>query len=249
VRTNKRFYDTVAIHREDDGFRVLLGGRPVRTPEGIVLTLPMAALAAAVANEWLAQKETIRPETMPLTRLAVTAVTRIPPHRSSVVDAVAAYAASDLLCYRADAPSDLVDLQHATWQPLIEWAAVRWDAPLRVGTGILPIAQPQAAIEGLRQPVDHASDLELTVLASVVQASGSLIVGLALLHQRIDAEAAVTTALLDELYQAARWGADAEAERRRREIADDIRAAAAFLALTRGGSDSATRGGRKTAVA
>ena len=128
MRTNKRFYDTVAIGRTDDGFRVLLGGRPVRTPEGMVLTLPTAALAAA-----LAQKETIRPATMPLTRLAATAVARIPSHRSGVVDAIAGYAASDLLCYRADAPSDLVDLQRLTWQPLVEWAAARWEAPLRVG--------------------------------------------------------------------------------------------------------------------
>ena len=189
---------------------------------------------------------------MPLTRLAATAVARMPSHREGVVDAVAAYAASDLLCYRADAPSDLVDLQRLTWQPLVEWAAARWDAPLRVGTGIVPIAQPPAAVEGLRRPVDRASDLELTALACVVQASGSLIVGLALLHQRIDADAAVSTALLDERYQAARWGVDAEAEQHRREIADDIRAAAAFLALTRGaggtGSDD-TGDSRMSALA
>ena len=42
-----------------------------------VLRLPTAALAAAVANEWLAQGETLRPETMPLTRLAATAAERI----------------------------------------------------------------------------------------------------------------------------------------------------------------------------
>jgi chaperone required for assembly of F1-ATPase len=37
--------------------------------------------------------------------------------------------------------------------------------------------------------------------------------------------------MLDEHFQAKRWGIDAEAERRRLDIANDIRAAASFLAL------------------
>lgn len=229
--TDKRLYDGVAIGRENGAFTVLLGGRALRTPEKNILRLPTAALAAGVANEWLAQGETLRPESMPLTRLAATAAERIGARRRAVVDAVVGYAGSDLLCYRADSPDELVMLQRRAWQPLLDWAAERWGAHLAVGAGVVPIEQPPAAIDALRRAVDQATDLELAALSCVVQASGSIVVGLAVLDGRIDAETAAATALLDEQYQAERWGIDAEAERRRREIADDIRAAASFLSL------------------
>jgi chaperone required for assembly of F1-ATPase len=236
MRTEKRLYDVVAIGRERSSFTVLLGGRPLRTPEKNILRLPTAALAAGVANEWLAQGETLRPESMPLTRLAATAAERIGARRRAVVDAVVGYAGSDLLCYRAESPDELVMLQRRAWQPLLDWAAERWGARLAVGAGVVPIEQPPAAIDALRRAVDQATDLELAALSCVVQASGSIVVGLAVLDGRIDAATAAATALLDEQYQAERWGIDAEAERRRREIADDIRAAASFLSLAGQGS-------------
>jgi chaperone required for assembly of F1-ATPase len=235
LRSNRRFYEraSVAPDPEDNGFRVLLAGRPVRTPGGRWLTLPSAALAAAVANEWLAQGERIRPETMPLTRLAATAFDRMAACRPQVIEALAAYAAHDLLCYRAEEPDDLVALQAAVWQPLVDWAADRWGARLLIAGGVLPIAQPEEAIAALRSAVDGCSDLELTGVGCAVEASGSLVIGLAILDRRIDAEAAAAAALLDEHWQAGRWGMDEEAERRRREIAADLAAATAFLSLVR----------------
>ena len=98
LRTAKRFYDKVAIGQEDGAFTVLLAGRPVRTPQGVVLRLPTAALAAAIANEWGGQGDILRPETMPLTRLAATATDRVAVLRQTVVDAVVDYAGTDLLC-------------------------------------------------------------------------------------------------------------------------------------------------------
>ena len=233
LRTAKRLYDSVATGREDGAFTVLLAGRPVLTPQGVVLRLPTAALAAAIANEWGAQGDILRPETMPLTRLAAIASERIAPMRKGVVDAVLDYAGTDLLCYRADAPQDLVAREERAWQPLLDWAANRWGARLAVAQGILPLRQPAHAIAALRRSVEQASDLELAALSCLVQASGSLVVGLAVLDGCIDADTAFATALLDEEYQAERWGIDAEAERRRRDIAEDIRAAASFLALSR----------------
>ena len=233
LRTNKRFYDKIAIGREGGAFTVLLGGRPLRTPQGVLLRLQTAALAAGIVNEWGAQVETIRPETMPLTRLAATAAEKIGPRRRAIVDAVVGYAASDLLCYRADGPQDLVALEDRTWQPLLDWAAGRWGARLTVATGVLPVEQPEDSIEALRRAVDQMNDVQLTALSSVVHSSGSIVIGLAVLDDRIDAETAFATAMLDEHFQAERWGIDAEAERRRRDIANDIRAAASFLALAR----------------
>ena len=148
LRTNKRFYDKVAVGREGGAFTVLLGGRPLRSPQGVLLRLQTAALAAGIVNEWGAQGETIRPETMPLTRLAATAMERIGPRRRAIVDAIVGYAGTDLLCYRADAPEELVVLQDRMWQPLLDWVAGRWGARLMVATGVLPVEQPQELDRG-----------------------------------------------------------------------------------------------------
>ena len=239
-RQAKRFFRHVAVVPEDGGFSVLLGNRPIRTPAGALLTLPTAALAAAVANEWLAQGETLRPETMPLTRLAATALDRIGPQRAAVIGALLDYAASDMICYRAAEPIDLVALQTELWQPLVEWLAAVHGARLTVSTGILPVAQPAPVVDVLRALVEATSDRELTALATTVPATGSLVIGLALLQGRLDVEAAITAALLDEQWQASRWGVDAEAEARRSEITDDIRSAALFLRLAgEAGADAA----------
>lgn len=240
VRGAKRFYQQAAIAPGDGGFGVLLGGRPVRTPAGAPLVLPTAALAAAVANEWLAQGDVLRPETMPLTRLAATALDRIGAQRAAIIDALMEYAGNDLVCYRAGEPPDLVALQVTLWQPLIEWAAQKCGARMAVATSVLPLLQPQRALDGLRRLVEATTDRQLAALSTLVQASGSLIIGLCVLDGHIDADGAAEAALLDERWQASRWGVDAEAEARRAEIVEDIRAAALFLLLSGDGGAAST---------
>src|SRR5687768_13595973 len=70
----KRFYTDVTVEPEGQGFAIRLDGKPVRTPTKNWLTLPTAALAELVAAEWRAQKDLIDPLTMPVTRLANTAI-------------------------------------------------------------------------------------------------------------------------------------------------------------------------------
>jgi chaperone required for assembly of F1-ATPase len=233
----RRFYRRVAVVAGDAGFVVTLDDRPARTPARAMLRLPTGELAAAIAAEWQAQDARIDPQTMPLTRLAATALDRVPDQRRAVIDAIAAYGASDLLCYRADHPEELIARQHGTWQPLLDWAAERWGATLRVTRGIVPVAQPAPALQALRDAVAAFADFPLAGLASAVQTTGSLIVGLALACGRIDAEAAYRAALLDECYQAERWGCDPEAEQRRQHLADEIRWAGTFIDLGAGECD------------
>lgn len=238
--TAKRFYRTATVIAADDGFAIGLDGRPVRTPAGASLRLPTAALAQAVAEEWLAQKDAVRPHSMPLTRLAATATDRVGPRRAEVIEHLIAYASTDLLCYRAEEPLELAARQERRWGPLLEWAAERWGAALTVTAGVVPVAQPESALQALRAAVESLNDLELTALASAVQASGSLVVGLALTAGRLDADTAFEVSHLDEIYQVERWGEDAEAAERRRRLRDDLRAAAAFLTLARDEVDRAS---------
>ena len=96
------------------------------------------------------------------------------------------------------------------------------------------MAQPQPAIAALRQVLDATDTWELTALAVITQACGSLVLALALARGRIQPAEAFALSQLDESYQIERWGEDAEAARRRKALHDDIRDAWRFMLLARG---------------
>jgi chaperone required for assembly of F1-ATPase len=172
--------------------------------------------------------------TLVLTGLAWTAIDWVGAGREGVVDELAGFGGHDLICYRAEAPADLIARQGAQWQPLLDWAADALGAPLAVTSGIVSIEQPSETLAALRRAVANRDDFELTALNAVASAAGSLVIGLALVAGRLDAAAAFDAAQLDESYQIERWGEDPEAARRRTAIKADIETAARFLALLRG---------------
>ena len=227
----RRVYKNVETRPSDNGWGVALDGKPVRTPARHELRLPNEALAAAIAAEWDAQREDIRPATMPLLRLAATAIDRTAAQRDLVVAETAGYAGTDLVCYRAESPPALVARQDAVWQPLIAWASTRYDAALTVTTGIVPAPQSPAALRALAAIVAAQDDFRLTALHTLTAAAGSLVIALALIERRLDAEAAFAASQLDETFQIETWGEDAEAAARRHALAADIAAAAKFIAL------------------
>jgi chaperone required for assembly of F1-ATPase len=233
----KRFWDKAEVHRQASGLAVVLDGRPMRLPGGPQLLLPNLALAEAIAGEWQlaggAPGGEMTYADVPLTRLAGTARERIAPDPEPTVDALAEYARSDLLCYRAEAPEALVRRQAREWQPWLDWAALTFDAPLRVTGGLMPVPQPPHALRALRNAVAACSPEILAGLGIVVPALGSLVLGLALAEGRLEAAQAHDLATLDERFQAELWGEDAEAAARRRNIGEDIALAARFMALSR----------------
>lgn len=230
----RRVYKSVALRRADSGWGVALDGRPLRTPAKRELAVPNERLAAAIAAEWDAQDPDIRPQTMPLTRLAATALDRTVFERVTIVAEIVNYAGTDLACYRAEQPPALVARQAAIWQPLVDWAAGRYDAGLAVTTGILPAPQSPASLNIFAGVVAGLDDFRLTALQAATAACGSLVIALALLEGRLDAEAAFAAAQLDETFQIEAWGEDPEAMARRRALAADIAAAARFLELLDG---------------
>jgi chaperone required for assembly of F1-ATPase len=229
----KRFYQKAGIMPAAGGYGVALDGRPIKTPAKQNLTVPSTALATAIAEEWEAQQGDIRPAEMPLTRLASTAIDRVMPQRVAIVQQIADYAGTDLVCYRAMRPPELAARQHAVWQPLVDWAALRYDAPLAVTAGVIPKSQPTASLRAFAAAVAAQDDFALAALHVATGACGSLIIALALLEARLDAAEAFAASQLDESFQIEAWGEDEEQTRRRRALAADIAAAAQFVSLLR----------------
>ncbi|MCR9256822.1 MAG: ATPase [Alphaproteobacteria bacterium] len=225
----KRFYKTAAVEAADDGHAITLDGRPVKTPAKAPLVVPSARLADIIAGEWDAQGEQVDPTSMPLMRLAATTIDRIAPQREGVVAETAKYAETDLICYGVADPQGLRERQQAAWQPLHAFVRRRFDVNLVETTGLMHTPQPDSAVTTLRAALDALEPFRLTGVADATGISGSLVIALALHEGEIDAEAAYTASLVDEIYQAEEWGEDDLAIERRETIRADLVVAERFL--------------------
>lgn len=210
----RRFYAAAGIGAAGEGFNVLLDGRAVRTPEGHPLVLPSSALAQLVAAEWGLQGEHIVMAEMPLTRLAFTAVDRAPAARQEVADQIARYAGSDVLCYFAEEPRQLVERELAHWGPVLDWAERDLGLPLERAVGIVHTPQPQETLARARELALELDDFALTGLAAASGLLGSAVLAFALQRGELGGEAAFELSRLDEAFQEEKWGVDAEAAER-----------------------------------
>lgn len=224
----KRFWSDVTVDAE---LGVRLDGKPVRTPGRLPLVLPNPALADAVAGEWRAVTDDIDPRAMPLTGLANAAIERVSPDPAAFAAPLAAYGESDLLCYRADTPDDLVARQNQLWNPPLDWAEGRYGVQFELVDGVMHRPQPPETVARLAEAITAQPAFALAPLAPIVTITGSLVLGLALAERAMPADAVWDAANLDEDWQAEQWGQDDLAAQARETRRRDYGAAVAFLSL------------------
>ncbi len=207
----KRFWTEASVMATEGGFTVTLDGRPVKTPARTLLVVPTEALARAIALEWDAQTGLVKPETMPFTRTANSALDKVAQQKDAVVAMLADYGGTDLLCYRATEPRPLIDRQAAGWDPLLDWAAATFDARLRSVPGVMFTPQDPAALARLHAAVAAQSAVQIAAFHDLVAISGSLILALAVTRGRLSADTAFGLSRIDEHWQAELWGVDEDA--------------------------------------
>jgi len=234
----KRFYKEARAERVSDGsgataYRILLDGRPVRTPAKAELQLPAQALAEAVAEEWAAQAAHIDPSRMPLTRIANSTIDGVVARRAEVEAEIVRYAMNDLIYYRAEQPETLVRLQAQAWDPPLRWAEQSFATTLQTGQGIAHVEQPAALAEAVAQTLRGLPPLVLSALHVITTLTGSAVLALACARSRLAPDAVWAAAHVDEDFQISQWGWDAEAEARRKAREGDFMAAARILDLMR----------------
>lgn len=228
----KRFYNRVTAEEEGGGYSVFLDGRVIKTPAKAHLRLPTRALAEAIAGEWDAQSEKIDPANMPLMQAAATVIDRVTPQREKVIDEIASYGGTDLVCYRASHPPSLVEKQSAAWDPMLAWINKRHQVSLHVVEGIMHIQQPEESLAKMRALVSGQQDMTLAPLYNMTSLCGSLVIALAVLDGRITAEDAFEISEIDETHTMEFWGSDAEAVKRRKNNKESLAASARFLQLS-----------------
>lgn len=229
-RLPKRFYKTAAVEKDGEAFVVRLDGKAAKTRGGKPLGAKSRALAEAVAAEWNEQAENVNLAQMPMTRFAMTA-RDLEGDAAIWREAALAFLKSDLLCYRAEEPAELVERQRAAWDPILGWSASTLNIRLKTGAGVGFIAQPEAAHVAARQALSALSTEEALGLKAAAEISGSAVIALALLNDAFPADQLFAASRIDETFQAERWGLDSEAEARERRLRQDFLDAARFLKL------------------
>ena len=208
----KRFWQDVSISKVGNGYSVLLDGRGVNTPAKAPLILPTLQLAKAIAAEWRAQGEVLDPAAMPFTGAANVALDKVTDQFQEVAELVSAYAETDLFCYRAEAPRELVERQQRAWDPMLNWSRDALNAPLNIAHGVIFIHQPLQSIKALRSCINKFNPFELTALYDLVGLSGSLVAGLAVVEGHETPESVWDICQVDEIWQKEQWGQDEIAE-------------------------------------
>jgi len=232
----KRFYKQAGISGDEPPFAITLDGRPVKTPMKRALALLQRALAEAVADEWQRQGAHIDPATMPMTRLANTALDRVAGDEPRIVAEIAEYAGSDLLCYRAGGPESLIEREARHWDPVLAWAGTHLDHPFIAVTGLVHQPQPEATLQAVTRHLSRHEAFALAALHNMATLTGSALIAMAVEAGELPADAAWAAAHVDEDWQIEQWGEDEEASRRRLARRAEFDAAVAFLALSRGGA-------------
>lgn len=207
----RRFWTETGVAQTEDGWTVTLDGRHLRTPGKAPLILPTRAYAEECAAEWESQVDVVRPDSMPLTRAANSAIDKVASQFDAVAGLITAYGETDLLCYRAEGPDSLVQRQAAAWDPLLDWAAEALGARLEPTTGIMHRPQDPEALARLAEAARGFGPFELTAFHDLVALSGSLIIGFAAARRTVSPETLWAASRIDEDWQAEQWGIDEEA--------------------------------------
>ena len=231
---HKRFFSDASTGARDGGFAVLMDGRQLRTPGKAPFLAPTQALADICAAEWRAQIDIVRPETMPMTRLVNVVIDHTPRTRPRIVESIAGYAATDLVCHRAETPVALVQRQADAWGPLVEWAERDLGAPLKVVTGVIATEQSPKARAAFAAAAEALDDFALTGLAQAVGIAGSAVIGIAFARGRLDAKTAFEASSLDDLWQLETWGEDFIARKRLDGLKAEFDMLGAYFAALRG---------------
>ena len=229
----KVFWSEVSVAETGNNFTILLDGKPVKTPQKSDLEVPTRAFADAMANEWRALDNKIDPEKLPLTKLANASIDKIPDQLDGIISMLAEYATTDLLCYRAEKPEDLMKRQEEAWQPLLDWFENNHGIKLVTSCGVMPIAQTDQVLDICRNLLKKFSNFELAAIYDLIMLSGSFVIGLATAEGHIEHGHAWDISRIDEEWQISEWGEDEEAASMETKKRNSFLDAEKFFGLSR----------------
>jgi chaperone required for assembly of F1-ATPase len=225
----RRFYKQASHEKQGRIWQVMLDDKALRTPARQVLRLPTEKLAILLAREWQDQEDSIKPDQMPLTKLANVAQDHVAPDRVPSAGELMRFAANDVICFRVEQPKRLQELQASKCDPWLDWAEKKFDARLGVTAELRPPDMPLAALENMRNAALKQDPFTLTALLHAVSILGSAVLGFAMVQGKMDAKTAFDLSRIEEDWQIKQWGDDDEALLRSRNMLVALQSSYQFM--------------------
>lgn len=155
------------------------------------------------------------------------AVKEIEQYREEIEKKLLEFARSDLLFFWGE-KRDLYLKQKTEWQPIIDW--IEESLKVKVNkTDKLDVPDNEEMQKPLKNVFDKMSNKELACYYAAVLNMKSVLLALALVKGRIDAETAGKLSYLEELWQNEIWGSDDEAVKRRKERCEELALIESYL--------------------
>ncbi|KAL6994417.1 hypothetical protein U1Q18_012521 [Sarracenia purpurea var. burkii] len=237
----KRFYKQVTTREADDGigWTVMLDYRTLKTPSKRPLKCPTLTLAMAIAAEWdYQQTDGIRPFTMPMMKLACTALERVPLTRPKIIEHLMKKFHQDLVFCRAPGDSDLTrgvfERQVEKIDPILKWVESEFGFKPVVYSSFFGGKQEDSLVNAIESLLKKTDDFELAAIDALAASAHSLVISIGIVRGRLQIEEAIELIRLEEDLQVDRWGLVEGGHDL--DIADlrvQISSAVAFLGLSR----------------
>jgi len=208
----KRFYKEASVIAQTPAdssvpeYAIALDGRTVKTPAKALLAVRSYPLALAIAEEWDAQGEHIRPHMMPLTTLATTRIDQIPSIREQIEEGLLSFFKSDTVCFRTpDEEPLLMQRESEAWDPLLAWFNERFGTSIKATTS-LSLEHSSKDVSTVEDFLLDADDEVITALDAIASSCKSFVIAVAVICGRLDASDACAAARVAEDTQIELWG-------------------------------------------
>ena len=215
----KKFWKTIEIKKvSSKEFYILLDNKKLKTPLKNELILSNHLMTKEVLKEWDQPSDIINADDLVFYGLLSTAIDRVCEEKNSYINDIINFIDTDLICYRADSPTDLVSFQNKYWDPIIFLIEKYIDTKVTVFKGVMPSQQNLKVHHEIKKLVDELSDIQISVLHRITNIVGSVFLSLCILKKDLTKKQAYEFAFLDELWQAKNWGYEEEASIKRNKI-------------------------------
>jgi len=215
----KKFWKTIEIQKiSSNNFHILLDKKKLKTPLKNELRLHNQIIANEILKEWNQNSDIVNTEHLIFYGLLSMAIDKVNEQRDAYISDIINFIDTDLICYRAEGPNDLVSLQNQNWNPILLLIEKYIKANISIFKGIMPSEQDQKVHAGIKHLIVKLSDVQISVLHRLTNIIGSVFLSICILKKDLSKKQAYEFAFLDELWQAKNWGHEEEASIKRNEI-------------------------------
>ena len=200
-----------------------INNKSLKTPDGNIIELPSIKLAKILLKDYESSFKSKPLNIVRPIKITNTAIDKIKPNNIFYINEITDNLNNDMICYFANSPVELVDLQNKDWLPLINYMKSSYNIELIYTSKLFSINQKPDSLLKLKNILNEINIFKLSAIYTLSQITKSIIISLALVNNKISAKKAFENSNLEELYQISKWGKDEEAFDRLNAIKVDIR--------------------------